>query len=294
MVRFSPLDLHFRAAIRRTTAEGSERVPRHGNGFTRSLRASSMERRALLAGLAAGASTALAGCTDAGGLFGDVVQETREQYFDVPDGAQVRVATTNGDVDVTGRNRNEGSIDATVTVPGEGRFDDVTVAVSEGSDEVAVEVDVDGETSGVSVDLDVRVPEDAAMAAVESENGSVEVRDVAGVGEARSTTGNVTVRDAGPVSSVSTENGDVAADVLAPLPGDVEVRSETGDIDAALSPDVDAALDARSETDYVDVDGLDLRDEGGDNARVTGTLGDGTHDVTIETSNGTVEIRALE
>ena len=253
-----------------------------------------MRRRALLAGFAAGTTTALAGCTDAGSLFGDPVQETREQYFDVPDGARIRVENTNGDVDVTGRDRPDGSVDATVTVPGESRLDDVTVAVDEGGDEVTVAVDIGGDTSRVSVDLDLLVPEDAAMAAVETENGHVEVRDVSGVGTARSANGNVTVRNAGPVSTVSSANGDIAADVPAPLPGDVLVRTENGNVEAALSPDVDATLDARTETKYVEIEDVEVQNRSGDNAHVTGTLGDGTHDVTMRTTNGRIEIRALQ
>ncbi|NIB99657.1 DUF4097 family beta strand repeat-containing protein [Halobacterium sp. R2-5] len=253
-----------------------------------------MERRALLAGLAAGTTTALAGCTDAGSLFGDPVQETRDQYFDVPDGARIRVENENGDVAVTGRDKPEASVDATVTAPGERRLDDVTVSVSEDGDEIAVTADVDGDASRVSVDLDLRVPEAAAVAPVQMENGDVEVRGVSGVAAARSVNGNVTVRDAGPVSSVSSANGDVAVDVPAPLPGDVLVRSENGDVGVALSADVDATLAAQTETNYVEIDGLELQNRSGDDADVTGTLGDGTHDVTVETANGAVEIRALE
>lgn len=254
-----------------------------------------MERRALLSGLAAGATAALAGCADRGSLFGDPVQETRERYSDLPDGGQLRIENVNGDVDVTGRDNPKVSVDATVTAPGENRLDDVTVALSEDGDDRALTVDIEGDGSRVSVDLDVRVPDGGAIDAVESRNGSVDVQSVGSVGTARSANGTVTVRDAGPVSSVSTENGDVEADVPAPLPGDVSVRTENGNIDVALSPDADAALDARSQTDYVRVDDLELQNERDtDDGHVTGTLGGGTHDVTVETSNGKVEIRALE
>ncbi|CQH61457.1 DUF4098 family protein [Halobacterium hubeiense] len=254
-----------------------------------------MRRRALLAGVAAGATTALAGCTDAGSLFGDPVQETREQYFDVPDGTRIRVENESGDVSVSGRDRPDASVDATVMAPGESRLDDVTVSVNEDENgDLAVDVDVSGDASRVSVDLDLRVPEDAAMAPVQTENGDVEVRGVAGVPAARSVNGDVTVRDAGPVGSVSSANGDVAADVPAPLPGDVLVRTENGDAEVALSTDADATLDAQTENGDVDVEELGLQNRSGNDGRVTGTLGEGTHDVTIATLNGSVEVRALQ
>lgn len=253
-----------------------------------------MRRRALLVGLAAGATTALAGCTDAGSLLGDPVQETRERDFDVPDAARVRVENENGDVDVTGREKREASVDAVVTAPGEDRLGDVTVSVTENADEIGVDVDIAGSTSNVSVDLDVRVPEDAPLAPVVTTNGDVEIRGVAAVEAARSSNGSVSVRNAGPVESVTTENGDVHADVPAPLVGDVLLRTENGDVDAAVSPDVDAAVEARTENGDVSVSGLDLADANVSETRVAGTLGDGTNDLTAVATNGGVTLESLD
>ncbi|MFC3477627.1 DUF4097 family beta strand repeat-containing protein [Halobacterium litoreum] len=250
-----------------------------------------MRRRALLAGVAA-ATAAVSGCV--GGLFGSRVEETREREFGAPDGRPVRVSTENGNIAVETHDGGQVAVEAVVAVPSESRFEDVTVTSSEIEDALAVTPEVVGNASRVSVDLSVRVPEGAAMAVVQSENGDVTVRDTASVEAARSSNGDVTVRDAGPVESVSTENGDIAADVPAPLPGDVLLHSENGDVDAALSPDADAALDAQTTNGDVTVDGLDLRDASTTDTHVTGTLGDGTHEVTAATTNGDVTVEALD
>lgn len=253
-----------------------------------------MRRRALLAGFAAGTTTALAGCIDGGNLFGDRVQESREYEFDLPSDAPVRVMGENGDVDVETGDRTDVAVDARVTAPSEDRLDDVTVTTSEVEGALAVDVDVEGDTSGVSVDLDVEVPDGTAMAVVQTENGDVDVSGVAGVEAARSSNGDVTVREAGPVESVSTENGDVGADVPAPLAGDVLLRTENGDVDAALSPAIDAVVNAQTQNGDVEVEDLDLQNGSEGDTHVTGTLGDGTHDVTIGATNGDVVVRALQ
>lgn len=273
--------------------EVSERVPRHGNDFTRSLRVTSMRRRALLAGVAAG-TTALAGCIDGGSPFGDQAQESREYEFDLPSDAPVRVMGENGDVAVETGDRTGVAVDARVAAPSESRLDDVTVTTSTVEGALAVDVDVEGDTSGVSVDLDVEVPAGTAMAVVQTENGDVDVAGVAGVEAARSSNGDVTVRNAGPVESVSTENGDIGADVPAPLAGDVLLRTENGDVDASLSPDIDAVVDAQTTNGDVEVEYLDLQNRSEEDTHVTGTLGDGTHDVTIGATNGDVVVRALQ
>lgn len=250
-----------------------------------------MRRRALLAGAATGVAAALAGC--AGSLFGDQVQETRERQFDLSSDAAVRVTSENGDIDVETGDDAGVTVDALVTAPSEDRLDDVTVQASDGDGELAVDVDVTGGTSRVSVDLDVEVPEGTAMRVVQSQNGDVEIRDVSSVEAARSSNGDVAVRDAGPVESVATENGDVDADVPASLAGDVLLRTENGDVDAAVSRDVDAVVDARTTNGDVSV-APDLSDADVSETRVTGTIGDGTHELSASSRNGDVELGALE
>lgn len=251
-----------------------------------------MRRRALLAGIATSASAALAGC--AGALFGGRVQETSEYEFDRPADTPVRVTTENGDISVGTGDRTNVAVDARVSAPSESRLDDVTVEASTVEGALAVDADVAGDASRVSVDLDVEVPDGTAMRVVQSTNGDVDIRDVASVEAARSSNGDVSVRDAGPVQSVATENGDVAADVPAPLVGPVLLRTENGDVDAAVSPAVDAVVDARTQNGDVSVDGLDLADADVSRTRVTGTLGDGTHELTAAATNGDVEMRALD
>jgi DUF4097 and DUF4098 domain-containing protein YvlB len=251
-----------------------------------------MRRRALLAGAATAATATLAGC--AGGLFENRVQETRSDEFDLPAATPVRVTTENGDVTVETGDRANVAVDVTVRAPNEDRLDDVSVATSTVEGALAVEVSVAGSTSNVSVDLDAEVPEGTAMRVVQSRNGTVEVRGVAAVEAARSSNGDVSVRDAGPVESVTTENGDVAADVPAPLVGDVLLRTENGSVDAAVSTDVEAMVDARTENGNVSVSGLDLADADVSETGVTGTLGAGDHDLTAAATNGDVTLAALD
>jgi DUF4097 and DUF4098 domain-containing protein YvlB len=251
-----------------------------------------MERRALLAGAATSAVAALAGCV--GGLFGDRVEETRSYDFDLPAKTPVRVMGVNGDVAVEPTARADIGVDARVAVPSEDRFDDVSVRTAMVEDALAIDVDVQGSTSNVSVDLDVEVPEGTAMAVVQTQNGDVEVAGVDGVEAARSSNGDVTVRDAGPVQSVSTENGDIDADVPAPLRGEVLLRTENGDVEAALSPAVDAVLDAQTQNGTVSVTGLELGDANRSGTQVTGTLGEGGPTVTVAAVNGDVTVQALD
>lgn len=251
-----------------------------------------MQRRALLGSVAAGSAAVLAGC--AGPLLGGAVQAEREKSFLPDDDAVVSIRNENGDVDVTPHNGQRVVVDAVVSAPSERRLEDVTVGGGSADGEFVVDVRIDGDSSRVSADLDVRVPEETGLASVQSQNGDVEVREVASVAAVRSSNGDVTVRDVGQAGSATTENGDVAADLPAPLPGDVTVRAENGDVTAWLSPDADADLWATTDNGDVTVEGLDLADRQESRTEVRGVLGEETHEVTVSSENGDVTVDPLD
>lgn len=249
-----------------------------------------MQRRALLGGVAAAAAAALTGC--ATGLFGDQYEETREVEFDLPaEDAVVSVYSENGDVDVSTHDGERVAVTARLSGPSEERVEGVEVAGSTGDGDLAVALE--GTTDRVSASFDVQVPAGTAVGELETSNGDVEARDVAGVEAAVSENGDVTVRSAGPVSTAETDNGEVAVDLPAPLPGDVTAASDNGDVGVSLSPDADAEVVARTDNGDATVDGLELSDLRDEDGTIRGVLGDGTHEVLAESDNGDVEFDAL-
>ncbi|SEW19713.1 DUF4097 family beta strand repeat-containing protein [Halobacterium jilantaiense] len=249
-----------------------------------------MQRRALLGGVAAAAAASLTGCVS--GLFGDQYEETREVEFDLPgEDAVVSVHSENGDVDVSTHDGERVAVTARLSGPSEERVDGVEVAGPTGDGDVSVALE--GTTDRVSAGFDVQVPAGTAVGELETDNGDVEVRDVAGVESAVSENGDVTVRSAGPVSTAETNNGEVGVDLPATLPGDVTVASDNGDVGVSLSPDVDAEVVARTDNGEASIDGLELSDLRSDDGTVRGVLGDGTHEVVAESDNGDVEFDAL-
>lgn len=248
-----------------------------------------MERRALLGGVAAGTTVALAGCV--GDLLGSTVEEERSLSFDAPADGEVSVVTRNGDVSVETHDRGDVAVDAVVSAPSEERFDDVSVTGAVRDGDLAIGLAVEGNPGSVGVDLDVQVPVGTGLAGVDTDNGDVTVRDVAGVGEARSENGDVRVRRSGPVGGASTDNGEVVADLPAPFPGDVTVASENGDVTANVSLEASVSVTATTENGEVDVaEELQLADANVTESRVTGRLRDGEHALTVKTVNGDVTL----
>lgn len=288
-----------------------------------------LSRRALLAGSAVGLAS-LAGCVggDAGIVAGKRDEST--STYDLTDGT-LRVDAEHGNVtvreggdEVRVHAVKSGSLLSTlsaVTVSSERDGDAVVVRSRAESDggflasmpNVDIQVDVpsgvvvesmglrngNARVEGVTVadGTAIRTENGNATArqvdgdlAVETENGNAKAEGVAGFVGGRSENGNVTITGCDGVDAATTENGNVSADVTA-IRGDTTVRSENGNVDARLASDLDAHVVATTEQGNVNVDDLSLDTETGTYAE--GTLGDGTNDLRLETTNGNVSLSRL-
>jgi DUF4097 and DUF4098 domain-containing protein YvlB len=200
-----------------------------------------VSRRRLLAGAGLVTATALAGCA---GRFGGRLDEstTISESYDAAGLTALEAATVNGELTVTGEDRDTVAMDAQKRAGSREALQAVTVDVREADGVLSVTVD-DEDTAGVAgptprVDLELAVPADLRVARVESVNGVIDVSGVFGPMVVRSTNGDV---------SVSGINGDVDAELVngrievdgvdgdvtaGTTNGDVTVRSVTGDVTA--------------------------------------------------------------
>lgn len=124
---------------------------------------------------------------------------------------------------------------------------------------------------------------------VEAGNGGAVAEDVAGFATARAENGGAIVRNCEGVDAASTENGGVEADVTA-LRDDAQLSTRNGGVEAALSPNLDVRVVATAENGGVDLEGGPLDTSTVTGSRVEGTVGDGTHELRVETVNGGVTL----
>jgi DUF4097 and DUF4098 domain-containing protein YvlB len=128
---------------------------------------------------------------------------------------------------------------------------------------------------------------------ISSANGDVFARDVDGYPSLRSSNGNVELVGGRGLSAATTANGDIDVDITS-FDGDVEVTTTNGDIEIALNPSLDADIDARTGNGTVTVTGLELSDVRQSRNHLTGQLGAGGPDVRASSSNGDVDLEAID
>lgn len=264
-----------------------------------------MNRRVFVAGLATG----LAGCSSPTVIVGRETRTDRRTY-DVESGTRLRIRNFDGSVTVEGHDGNDLKLDAEF----EGSSSDSVAAASvtdaRTDDELALRVEHDADERRTSATLTVRCPRDVRVAEVRTENGSVRVTDAAGDPELATRNGAVTARNVAGTVSLTTEQGAVTArgiggvaeaatasgsvEVDVPsIPDDATIRSANGSIDAALATDLDADVFAATSNGSVELHDLELSAARTTETSVSGTLGEAGRELTFETSNGSIALRAL-
>lgn len=267
-------------------------------------------RRAVVAGLGA---VGLAGCTGRLTDGNDVTETTTRTLSAVP--TTVSVTNDVGDVSVTTAERSDVQIELTRR-GAESQLDRLEFAVERDDGDVTLVGGRDDDRllrndAELSLTIDVTLPTGVAVERVEttvgdtrlvgvdgdptieSTVGDVTVRETDGYVTVETTTGDVTVRDVAGIDGAQATTGDVTLDVSS-LRSDTSVTTTTGDVTLALAPDLDAAVSVAADAGDVTVAELPLGvTETTAGASADGTLGGGTHRLTVETNVGTVELHPL-
>lgn len=271
----------------------------------------SYRRRTVLAAGAAGAAS-LAGCA---GFAGPTATDESTETVPLDGASQLTVETPNGDAEVRPDGSLSDAVEVVVTkrVRGDaGLFGDVALEVASGGDTLEVGVAYDNRRARrVTVDLDVRVPADLAVARVSSANGDATATDVVGDATVETANGDATATGVDGTVRLQSGNGDVEAGDCAGVRsartgnGDVDLRLPTvrgplmaasgnGDVEVGIPADADATVVLRTANGEVSAESLTFSESRSSDARFEGTLGEGGPRLELSSGNGDVELYALE
>lgn len=269
-----------------------------------------MNRRELFVGAACGVATGLTGCLSEFGV-GSLESRTDARSYDPPSGTELTVRNRNGPVTVEGSDGDAVEVDITYEGPSASALDAVTVTGTESDDALSIETEYgDDDADRVRVALSIQCPERVSVGRLVTGNGAIEVTDVAGDPTLETSNGEIdarnvdgavamsasrgslTARTIGELAGARTSNGSIDVDVPA-VTDDASIETANGSIDAALAGSLDVTLTASTANGSVTVEELDLADGERTEGRVSGSLGDGTHSLSVETANGSIDLRQL-
>jgi DUF4097 and DUF4098 domain-containing protein YvlB len=215
----------------------------------------------------------------------------------------VEVVNTNGEIDVA---------------PGDGAQVEVTAeriakaATDEAARDLLKDVRIEEQASPDRVRLETKTPPGmtrlggstevryhlkvpaSATVRVRNTNGAVRVTGVTGAVRAETTNGGVRGIDLGGAVEATTTNGGVRLQVVSVADGGIRAETVNGGIDVTLPAAAKANVEANCVNGGISVSGLSI--EGGESSRrrVDGRLNGGGPNVSLDTTNGGIRIRASE
>jgi len=254
-------------------------------------------RRAMLASTGT-ALAALSGCVAAGDSRETTEIETRT--FDASD-TDLEVDNVNGPITVEEADSEEITLELERTGT-ESELDATSVTTSDTDGRLTIETELDSGPLGgflgpetAHVSMTIQCPSDTTVERVATTNGDLQVRNVGGPVEMETTNGEITASGLDSVGDVSSTNGGIDVTVPA-IADDVVIESVNGDIDVGVGPDLDADVSAETTVGGLTVDGdLGLAsDDDITGGSVSGTLGDGGPELSIESTNGEITLTRAE
>ncbi len=223
-------------------------------------------------------------------------QVTEDFHRTVPLSSTGRVSlgNINGNVTITGWDRNEVQIDAVKKARDQQRLDEARIEVDASSDSVQIKTKYpEGRNNNnpATVTYELHVPRNARLDHIDLVNGSLEVSQVSGEIDAELVNGKTDIRDLSGRLNVSAVNGTIVANFRTlENVKDIRLKSVNGSINLGLpsSPNADVSVSTVNggiTTDYpLQVQGKFM------GHHLDGKLGSGGTRIEISNVNGSVRI----
>src|SRR6516225_510446 len=224
----------------------------------------------------------------------DMVTEEFHRTVPLPSNGRVSLGNVNGNVTITGWERNEVQIDAVKKATNQQKLDEAKIEVDAGSDYVRIRTrypENHTNNNAASVTYELHVPRTARLDSIDLVNGSLTVSQVSGDIRSSLVNGKTIVHDLSGRAELSSVNGTIDANYrsLANVTG-IELKSVNGSVKLGLpsSPNADVTVSTVNggiTTDFpLTVQGKFM------GRHLDGKLGNGGTRIEISNVNGSVHI----
>jgi DUF4097 and DUF4098 domain-containing protein YvlB len=221
---------------------------------------------------------------------------TQEFHKTVPLSADGRVSLSNinGDVEITGWNKNEVQIDAVKTARDQQRLDEARIDVNSSSSSVKIETHYPSHlfnNNPASVHYTLHVPQNARLDKIDLVNGALDVQRVSGEVNADLVNGKLRASDLAGTADLATVNGSVEANYTSlNNVREIKLKSVNGAVNLLLPQSPNADVSASTVNGAISTD-FPLTVKGhwvGKN--MSGTLGSGGVHIELDNVNGSIHV----
>ena len=231
------------------------------------------------------------------------VSKTEEYNFELKEGGRISLSNVNGDVSIEGTDGRQVHIVATKKADSQKYLDGMNIEIDAKEDSIRIEtkhpsngmLNWGGDDSG-SVDYKLTVPHDVELDSIDTVNSDVEISGVIGSIDTESVNGKLHVTGVSGNLSADTVNGNIDVEFLQLGSGQrVSADAVNGRIVLRLPESSSAQIGAETLNGSIDADDFGLESDGGFvGHELDGQIGSGEARVSIDTVNGSIDIKKVK
>lgn len=233
------------------------------------------------------------------------------QTYQVRSGTIVDIINPNGSVTITGWDQDTIEIKVVKeSLRGQEALDEVDINIDI-ADKLTIETVYPDINHLVSVNYEINMPGDLLVGTIEcsngnitletvggnpvltTSNGSISAINVNGIVKADSSNGDITATGVRSLAGLSTSNGDITAELPALLEK-LEIKTSNGSVSLLLSPSLAVDLDAKTSNGSISISNLSIDKALFEQTHLSGEMNGGGYSISIETSNGSIELAPLK
>ena len=212
----------------------------------------------------------------------------------LPANGRITLSNINGNVEITGWERNEVQIDAVKTARDQQRLDEARIEVETSSSSVEIRTHYPQHlfnNSAASVHYTLHVPQNERLEHIDLVNGSLEVQKISGEISANLVNGKLRASDLAGEADLATVNGTIEANYNSLTNvRDIKLKSVNGSINLTLPPSPNAEVSASAVSGGITTD-FPLTVKGHVVGKsLSGTLGSGGVRIELNNVNGGIHI----
>lgn len=194
---------------------------------------------------------------------------------------------------------------------GEDELDNAEIIATHSDNELQIEVKHAVTWARVSVDMDIKVPDNVTVdrvrtsngnilisgvegdIEVSSSNGNVIVADVNGYAKASTNNGRIEIRDTTGVQDLEMSNGAILVEIF-DIRDDVDITSSNGEIIVYLNPDMNIDIEGSVSNGRISAADLAMNLTTVKENYIQGKLGEGGNKIFISVANGNINLDTLD
>jgi DUF4097 and DUF4098 domain-containing protein YvlB len=225
---------------------------------------------------------------------GNNVTEEFHKTVSLNANGRVTLENVNGNVEITGWDKNEVQIDAVKSARDQQRLDEAKIEVEGSGDAVRIRTrypEGHANNNPASVHYTLHVPAGAQLAKISLVNGSLDIAQVRGEVNANLVNGKLKAHDLAGRADLSTVNGssEVAYSTLNSV-SEVKISAVNGSINLMLPASPNAEISASTTNGNIKSDFPMQIESGSVGRRLKGTLGSGDTRIELSNVNGSTHI----